>query len=319
MKKGKVLFFYQKLYLKILEKQKTWKQEQWFPGGLRHPGKKFYIIRRSGMKLGLFSYFNTHLGRIDYAIQNNMIPVIDMQNFCNSYLEEGELAFVNVWEKFFEQPAGYSLKDAYSARQIVLSDSGVPKAAPDDSMEFFNNKEDGLTYWQEKCKEYIRLQPDVKEAFEKEYNRLFDKNDKVLGVLARGTDYIKLRPSKHPVQPTTEELLDKVREVFKNQECDKVFLATEDKNIAQAFLDEFGDRCVTGTKEYVEYKDGYLSEIRPEKENDRYNRALSYLINILILAKSSCIVAGRTSGTVGAALFTDGWEYSYFFDLGYYE
>ena len=94
---------------------------------------------------------------------------------------------------------------------------------------------------------------------------------------------------------------------------------TEDKNIAQAFLDEFGDRCVTGTKEYVEYKDGYLSEIRPEKENDRYNRALSYLINILILAKSSCIVAGRTSGTVGAALFTDGWEYSYFFDLGYYE
>ena len=72
MKSKKVLFFYQKIYLKLLEKKKNWKEEQRFPGGLRHPDKQFYIIRRSGMKLGLFSFFNTHLARIDYAVKNGI-------------------------------------------------------------------------------------------------------------------------------------------------------------------------------------------------------------------------------------------------------
>ena len=95
MKEKKILNCIQRLYLKALERNKNWQQEHWFPGGMRFPDKTFYIIRRSGMKLGLFSYFNTHLARMDYAIQNGMIPVVDMQNFRNSYLEEDEYALVN--------------------------------------------------------------------------------------------------------------------------------------------------------------------------------------------------------------------------------
>lgn len=319
MKNIEVLHFYQKIYLKLLEKKKNWKEEQRFPGGLRYPDKQFYIIRRSGMRLGLFSFFNTNLARIDYAIQNGMIPVVDMQNFRNSYQEEGEYALVNSWEKYFEQPTEYSLKDAYSARKIVLSDSGAPKEAPNDSMDFFTDVKDNMTYWRKQCKKYIRIQPSVKELFEKEYSRLFQQQDKVLGVLARGTDYVKLRPSQHPVQPTVEQLLEKTKEVMQEYGCNKVFLATEDSDIAKVFFKEFGDQCVTNSQEYVEYKEGYLSEIKSEKKDDIYTRGLNYLITILLLAKCNCIVAGRTSGTVGAALLSDGWEYSYFFDLGYYE
>lgn len=319
MKEKKILNCIQRLYLKALERNKNWQQEHWFPGGMRFPDKTFYIIRRSGMKLGLFSYFNTHLARMDYAIQNGMIPVVDMQNFRNSYLEEDEYALVNAWEKYFEQPTEYSLKEAYSARRVMLSHSGAPGEAPNDGMDFFTDVDGNMTYWREQCRKYIRLQPHVKEAFEKEYVRLFNKQDKVLGVLARGTDYVKLKPSQHPVQPSVAELLEKAKETMQVCGCNKLFLATEDKDIADIFAKEFGDKCVTNTQEYVEYKDGYLSEIKAEKKNDIYNRGLNYLITILILAKCNCIVAGRTSGTVGAALLTDGWEYSYFFDLGYYE
>lgn len=318
MKSKKVLFFYQKIYLKLLEKKKNWKEEQRFPGGLRHPDKQFYIIRRSGMKLGLFSFFNTHLARIDYAVKNGMIPVVDMQNFRNSYQDDGEYALVNAWEKYFRQPMEYSLKDAYAARKIILSDSGIPLDAPNDTMNFFADVDGKMTYWRTVCKKYIRLQPHVEEALKKEYAHLFSKKDKVLGILARGTDYVKLRPSGHPIQPTVERLLEKAKEVMQERDCNKLFLATEDKDIADAFMKEFGDKCVTNSQEYVEYKGGYLSDIKGEKKNDIYIRGLNYLITILILAKCNCIVAGRTSGTVGAALLSDGWEYSYFFDLGYY-
>lgn len=319
MNQGKVLKPYQWLYLKIIEKKDTWNREQHFPGGLKYSGRTFLVVRRSGMKLGLFSYFNTHLAKIDYAFQNNMIPVVDMQHFRNACQDDEEIFLVNVWEKFFEQPGGYSLNEAYSAQKVILSDSGVPTIVPDDSMDFFDDKDGIQTYWRKKCKEYIKLQPTIRELFETIYGNLFDKNDKVVGVLARGTDYINLRPSNHPVQPTTDQLLTKVKEVMMHCGCNKVFLATEDKNIADQFMGEFGDMCVTNTEEFVEYESGYLSEIKHQKKNGRYNRDLNYLMNILILAKSSCIVAGRTSGSVGAALLSDGWEYSYFFDLGYYE
>ena len=312
------MYFYQRIYLKILERRKDWKKERKIPGGYNNPDKVFYVVRRSGMKLGLFSIFNTHLARVDYALQNGMIPVIDMQNFNNSYLDEGEFAFVNAWEKYFEQPTEYSLKEVYASKNIILSDAGVPGVAPNNSMDFFSNYNGELSYWRKKCREYIRLKPHVKETFEETYRNLFDENDKVLGVLARGTDYVKLRPSKHPIQPTTEQLIEKADEVMQMYGCNKIFLATEDKEIADAFFAKFGNKCMTNTQDYVDYKEGYLAEIKSENENGRYLRGFNYLITILILARCSCIVAGRTSGTVGAALMSDGWEYSHFFDLGYY-
>lgn len=313
------MYFYQRIYLKILERKKDWKNEHRIPGGYKNPDKVFYIVRRSGMKLGLFSIFNTHLARVDSAFQNGMIPVIDMQNFNNSYLDEGEYALVNAWEKYFEQPTEYSLEDAYVSRNIVLSDAGVPEPAPNDGMDFFSDYNGELSYWREKSRDYIRLKPHVKEAFEETYRNLFDENDKVLGVLARGTDYVKLRPSKHPVQPTTEQLIEKADEIMQKYGCNKIFLATEDKEIANHFFAKFGDKCITNTQDYVDYKEGYLAEIKSENRDDKYLRGFNYLITILILSKCDCIVAGRTSGTVGAALLSDGWEYSYFFDLGYYE
>lgn len=313
------MYCYQRIYLKILERGKNWKNEQRIPGGCHNPDKKFYIIRRSGMKLGLFSLFNTHLARMDYAFRNGMIPVVDMQNFNNSYLDDEEYTLVNAWEKFFEQPTKYSLKEAYASKNIILSEAGVPEEAPNDSMDFFSDVDGKLAYWREKRNKYLCLKPYVKKLFDETYAELFENNEKILGVLARGTDYVKLRPSKHPVQPTVEQLIEKTDEVMRTYGCNKIFLATEDKDIAKIFFEKYGDKCVTNTKDYVNYKEGYLAEIKSEKKNEKYMRGLNYLITILLLAKCSCVVAGRTSGTVGAALFTEGWEYSYFFDLGYYE
>lgn len=45
---------------------------------------------------------------------------------------------------------------------------------------------------------------------------------------------------------------------------------------------------------------------------------LEYLSQIIILSRCDCFVAGLTSGTIGAMLLTNGYEYSYIFDLGLY-
>ncbi len=309
----------QKVALKIFEKNKTWNDEHVLPGGKENPDKCFYVIRRSGSSIGLFSIFNTNLSRIRYAVENGMIPVIDMQNFRNNYLEEENVGKENAWEYFFEQPTDFSLEMAYQSKHIVLSASGIPKETPNDSISFLYNENGVLDEWRQICKKYIRLSPKIKEQINREIEKRILPNDRVLGVLARGTDYIRLKPSGHPVQPTPEQLIEKVREVMRMQNCNKVFVATEDKEIDAIFRKEFGTNYIATETEFVDYQGGYLSQNTVERKNDKFLRGVEYLTNIVMLTKCNCMVAGRTSGTVGACLLSEGWEYSYFFDLGSYD
>ena len=110
----------QNIQMKLWDKSGTWQKEHTLLGGRKNPDKVFYVIRRSGMKLGLFSYFNTNLGRISYAYENDMIPVIDMQNFKNSFQAPDEKE--NIWEWFFEQPSDYTLKEVYESKHIIISE-----------------------------------------------------------------------------------------------------------------------------------------------------------------------------------------------------
>jgi len=305
-----ILSISQRLALKIYEKGNNWEKEHNLPGG-RQAGK-VYIIRRSGRKLGLFSYFETVLPRIDYAYKNNMIPVVDMCNFDNSIKEFQEH---NPWDDYFEQPGGLSLYDAYRSNKITLSESGIPENRPNENMDFFNNKDNQLEYWRVCCKQYIRLKPEIRERVNLIKKQVFDEDDKILGVLARGTDYIRLRPSGHPIQPSVEEILSVVEKKIAEYNYTKVFLATEDSNIATKFKEELDDKCIVGNCDYIEYKTGYLADSKANTNG----RTMDYLINIIILSECDGIVAGRTSGTVGAAVLSEGWKDTYFFDLGLYE
>ena len=56
--------------------------------GELNPDTTFYVIRRSDGHAGINSQFNTNLGHVRYAVNNGWIPVIDMQNYPNAYLEE---------------------------------------------------------------------------------------------------------------------------------------------------------------------------------------------------------------------------------------
>ena len=55
------------------------------------------------------------------------------------------------------------------------------------------------------------------------------------------------------------------------------------------------------------------------EKNDKYLKGREYLINILLLAKCNCLVAGSVGGTYGALLLSEGYEYQFVFDLGFYQ
>lgn len=287
--------------------------------GRDHPDKIFYVIRRRDLYCGLFSLFITNLKRIDDAVKQGYIPVIDMQNDFNIYLSEDKVGKENAWEYYFKQPMGYSLKDIDKSRHVIIGSGAVPPMFPYLDIKFLTGESGELTYWRERVRQYIALSDEASRLVDQEYNRLFAKEDKVLGVKCRGTDYTNGKPSNHPIQPTPQQAVVKAKEIFAQQRCTKVFLATEDAVFYEVFRQQFGDRLITNKTDYMIYQGGSTGKEEYEQENGGYQAGMEYLITTMLLARCHCLCAGCVSATVGALLLSEGYEYTYLFDLGIYE
>lgn len=280
------------------------------------PDIDFYVIRRDYRLVGLFSIFITTVANIKHAIDEGMVPVVDMQNYKNIY-SNNSLFKANSWELFFKQPCGYTLKDIKKARSIYYSEDVCPYEMPSISMDFFNNKDGILDMWRSYVNKYIHIQENIIINANNRWDNLFAKDEKVLGIFIRGTDYVKMKPKDHPVQPSVEQVIVKINEINSEIKIDKYLLVTEDIEIVNSLKNEFGPKIVEANSNYLKYEDGYINDSISNSKL-KYGGGFEYIESILLFNKCEYVIASRTSGTVAAALLPNNWKYSYFFDLGLY-
>lgn len=306
----------------ILGKEIDWSEHRKSFGDL-HPDKTFYVIRRSDSHAGINSQFNTDLGHVRYAINRGWIPVIDMQNYSNEYLEPGEEGYKNAWDFYFKQPFGeqYSLDEIYQSRNVVLSSGEPLPVCPNDSMEFFTRL-DLIRMWSRYFHKYVGFSPSLSQEMNKKYLQYLAGKEEggILGVSLRGTDYLA-KPYQHPVQPSIEQALELTGRVMQEQRCEWVYLAAEDVRILDAYQSEFGDKLV-----YVKEVEMYDKLLPGEnitghsfdRENDKYLRGMEYMTQKALLTKCNCLIGGRTSGNVAVMVWQPEYDYTYFWNLGRY-
>lgn len=130
--------------------------------------------------------------------------------------------------------------------------------------------------------------------------RLFNGSSNVLGILARGTDYISKKPRKHPISPTVKLMFEDIKKMKESWNYDYFFLTTEDEIIKRKFINEFKGKLKTfGNTININYKKkGLLCYNSKISGNIEY--MINYLINILILANCIDIITARTGGAIGA-------------------
>ena len=282
----------------------------------------YYIIRRFDRNVGLFSNYIVFAGHIKYALSQGYIPVIDMQNYPNTLLEPALLGKKNSWEYYFKQPFNIGLEQAYNGENVILSPE-KPKTpiASEGFSAYFNNKNGQLDEWRMLVKRgFLKVQPHIQQEIDDTYNKLFSPNDRVLGVLLRGTDYVEIKPFKHPIPPPIEYALTQIILKLREWNCNKIFLATEDLKIVQACKNILGEICYTlPDKTYFNYDGKTLITLyHADRENDYYLLGKEYLIQMGILAKCNSLVAARTCGAIGVVMMADKLEHIYTFNLGQY-
>ena len=280
---------------------------------------KYLMIARHGNNppLGFFAFYINNLGWIDYALRNNMIPVVDMKNYQNIFLKEGELGKVNAYELYFKQPCGVTVEQALEEKNVRYAWSNISPYQLNDSVECLYNKEK-ISYYSKLAEKYMPFTEEVQQILEEEENRLFPKDCRILGILARGTDYTMMKPYYHPVQPSIEMIIEEANKYRKEYNCDKIYVATEDQNNLEILKKEYGEDLIYIDQPRLKKVTTYLNLDSEFIKREPYQIGLDNLKSIYLLSRCNGLIAGRTSGTVGATVLSKGYEFMHIFSLGRY-
>ncbi len=305
---------------------KRWKsRERHLTLGNDNRDKTFYIIGYEDKAGGLFWLINKVIMHIAYAIDKHYIPIVDFMNYNTQYTDPDGLHKINIWEDFFEQPAGYNLNDIQHSRHIIINRQ-EPAPHPKYLMgqeEFYDNP-GRIKYFHDIFQRYIRINKKTKVYLENIRELYFPKEGRIVGVLCRGTDYTIIRPKGHPIQPSPVDVIKDVKKVMEKYHCSHVFLATEDKDIEDLFQRSFEKNLICLPQERIRgtQMNGhcYLAQEKERQLNNRnrHEDALNYLAAVYLLTQCNCFLGGRTGGTKGVLLAADGFDYIKIYDLGLY-
>lgn len=145
-----------------------------------------------------------------------------------------------------------------------------------------------------------------------------------IGVIVRGTDYTKLRPRLHPIQPNIEDVIKKVRDILDRNPAQKIYVVTDEEQTFAQFEKCFGkENVLTNTRVYYDKvfwdKNCYqICDAHIERENDDYWHSMEYVSSLFILARCSTIVGGNCGGSKLAVLLAEHPENAGIFNLGVY-
>jgi hypothetical protein len=270
------------------------------------------------------------LGHIKIAVKRGMIPIVDMLNYETFYNEHNLVnGSKNPWEYYFLQPnQAYSLEDVYASKNVVLSSFDFPHHEIGYSLKECQDISK-IKEYNSYIEKYIKLNPHTLAYIEKNSKIFqFDKGG-VLGVSVRGTDYIRLRPAGHPIQPSIDVVIESTRMLMQKWKCKSIYLCSEEEEVIDAFKRAFPckvastDRMRVRASEkerHTTYRPGeFVSEVKFKRDFDKYLTGLEYLTEMELLTKCNYLLCAMTSGTA-AAIFINGNRYyeKEIFDLGVY-
>lgn len=245
---------------------------------------KTIIVYRSKGKMLDAGTINDYVNLIATGILNQFKVIFVSEKRTDKKYDE------DIFNRYFIQDAYDPSMEEYSLNEIIHKYKTVSFGS-----YLSINKRKTFAY-----NRYLRFNDQTYSYFNDELQSLLTSKE-VLGVFMRGTDYINLKPKNHPKVPSIAEMFKSVDKELKNNLYRKIYLATEDITIVQAFKEKYGKSFVLTNKTIYlneDYnKDKWISNIVLGIKDEYYQRGLTYLSSMNILANCSSIVACVAGGS----------------------
>lgn len=280
----------------------------------------YYIVRRilgwGADGGGFFANFFFALSHIAYAKEKGWIPVVDMQNYRTLYSEKQPIdGITNAWDYFFSQPV--DTRAAYRSRRFVLSNGRTlqqrwkPFQDTPSAVIFDNNM---MSYLSVLAKEYTQIRPTLLAEFS-HYASISFQGKKILGIHYRGTDK-RIPPPGHYSSPSSSNLLSSVRRLLGRCHPDAIFLATDEKGIAETIAHVFAPIPVISTNAFrmqSNSRNGLHTSRAIPRPLHRYRLGVEVLQDAWLLSRCDFLIYGHSNVTNAARFFRGkDWEDSEF-------
>ena len=263
--------------------------------GKADPDKRYLLIRPMSRTQGILSTYFYVMNNVKWAIENNYIPYVDFETeLCQYYTGREINGTKNAWEYYFDQPSNLTKNDILTKKNVLLSGwtigkkyaiNQIPKTV--DALR----DENVIAL----VKNNIPIKDYIYQIANAKINSMFAGN--VLGVFMRGTDYVKLKPKGHAVQPTLEQVVEKIDEYLKKHSVDKIYVVTEDFGYFSALKEKYGDMVFSGDDYFIKNYDAN-DYVESAFDNDPYERGLNYIVRILLLNQCNYLISGVTNGSL---------------------
>lgn len=276
--------------------------------GEENPDKKLVLIKSHLGHEGLAGVLRYVLNKLE-VIKNTgreLYPVVDLGIFGEvNQFSNGDGA--NVWDMYFEPVSEFSVEDAYNSKNVLTAYDGMKTKNP------YLYEQDILADYPQLIKKYLHVKEDVLKACREQYEKVVPKGVKrYIGVVGRGSDYnmqLTGNLANYLMRPLTgADMVEKTRKLFADGGYDGIFLATEDANVFDTFMNsDLKDKIFYVEQERISYdptdtSKRFLADIyKEEKERDGYAENLRYLGIIYILSRGTALLSTTLCGAAKMA------------------
>lgn len=269
---------------------------------------KFYIIQEHRWHytgfFARYSYVLEHLLRmqtLEASLNEKIIPIIDYKNIETHYRDKDNTED-NEWNYVFYQD--YKVEDVYD-KPHILSDGLFYGLVNPQGKNFRNREVVSKMNWL--INKYIKVRPEVFVR-----RNLEIENYKTLGVHCRRSDLGGAHPNI-ALEYTNEFYFEKVTKIFNEGNFEKVYLATEEIEIINFFLERMPDSIL--------YQDCFRINRYEStfKDSDRFMHKTLQCRECFVdgynLSKCHSLLCG-ISGVSNGAIYMNGLNYDnvFYFD-----
>lgn len=285
--------------------------------------KAIYVITPNGKGWGYFAEFRALLCKLIYAERMGFVPYITWKDRDFLYYDETITDIDDAFNYFFEQNTEFTQEVINNSFMVAMSKSADPALI---ERQYKNTDTYGIdaelfSLFSTTVKKHIKLRADVLVRFEKQFNDVKnDSQDKILGVHFRGTDY-RQEYDIHPVFVQTSEEVNKAKIALNKHGFNKIFLATDEKDAIDRFIDAFGEDKIIYYKDVVRgTSQESVAFSKLEREHHKYQLGYEVVRDMWTLSMCDGLIASVSQVATMARVFKasrdEEYEYTKIIDKG---